>query len=190
MTILPHILEGRRIALACTVHLSSLEALREYRSGSAVVQLPQTSSRAFQQSATLQAGQTLVLAGFQQAGQDTDVSAGLLSASRSARYAKSILIITIEVEMAPPGEASLALTRGNSLHGALHGALNGGQHGDQYGALALAGRRAGAGAAAATATAAKNWPEDWPNSIPMADALAKAEGSNAATRTGMVWRRC
>ena len=191
MTILPHILEGRRIALACTVHLSSLEALREYRSGSAVVQLPQTSSRAFQQSATLQAGQTLVLAGFQQAGQDTDVSAGLLSASRSARYAKSILIITIEVEMAPPGEASLALTRGDSLHGALNGTLNGGQHGDQYGALALAGRRAGAGAAAATAAT-----KDWPGSIPMADALARAdtlsraEGSNAAARAGMVWRRC
>ncbi len=108
MTILPHILEGRRIALACTVHLSSLEALREYRSGSAVVQLPQTSSRAFQQSATLQAGQTLVLAGFQQAGQDTDVSAGLLSVSRGAKYSKSILIITIEVEMAPPGEAGLS----------------------------------------------------------------------------------
>ncbi|MCR5258310.1 MAG: hypothetical protein K6E40_09155 [Desulfovibrio sp.] len=152
-----------------------------------MVQLPQTSSRAFQQSATLQAGQTLVLAGFQQAGQDTDVSAGLLSASRSARYAKSILIITIEVEMAPPGEASLALTRGDSLHGALNGTLNGGQ----YGALALAGRRAGAGVAAATAAT-----KDWPGSIPMADALARAdtlaraEGSNAAARAGMVWRRC
>ena len=102
MTILPHILDGRRVALSCSVTLSSLESLREYTAGKAKVQLPQTASRAFSQSATLHMGQTLVLAGYQQTGQDSASSAGLFRFSRSGDESRTLLIITIGVENAAP----------------------------------------------------------------------------------------
>ena len=102
MTVLPHIVDGRTVILHCNVSLSYLEALDEFTSGTTVVQLPQTSSRAFSQSASLQMGQTLVLAGYQQAGQSLDNTAGLLTATRATDFERSILIITIEVENAAP----------------------------------------------------------------------------------------
>lgn len=102
MTILPHILDGRRVALSCSVTLSSLESLHEYTAGTAKVQLPQTASRAFSQSATLHMGQTLVLAGYQQTGQDSASSAGLFRFSRTGDESRTLLIITIGVENAAP----------------------------------------------------------------------------------------
>lgn len=102
MTVLPHIVDGRTVILHCNVSLSYLESLDEFTSGTTVVQLPQTSSRAFSQSASMQMGQTLVLAGYQQASQGLSHSAGLLTATRSADFDRSILIITIEVENAAP----------------------------------------------------------------------------------------
>ena len=83
MTILPHILD-------------------EYTAGTAKVQLPQTASRAFSQSATLHMGQTLVLAGYQQTGQDSASSAGLFRFSRTGDESRTLLIITIGVENAAP----------------------------------------------------------------------------------------
>lgn len=107
MTILPHILDSRRVALSCSVTLSALESLREYTAGTARVQLPQTASRAFSQSATLQMGQTLVLAGYQQAGEGSSDSAGLFHFSRGGDASRTLLIITIEVENAAPELAGL-----------------------------------------------------------------------------------
>lgn len=102
MTVLPHILDNRRVMLNCDVNLAYLESLDSFTTGSTTVQLPQTSSRAFSQSATMQVGQTLVLAGYQQASQDIKNGLGILNASRSTDFSKNILIITIQLENASP----------------------------------------------------------------------------------------
>ena len=102
MTVTPHIMSGRRLVLQYNVSLSALDSMEEFTSGEATVQLPQVSTRAFSQRASMMMGQTLVLAGFQQARQTEDTSFGLISANKSAEWNKNIIIITIEVENASP----------------------------------------------------------------------------------------
>ena len=84
-------------------HRTSLDELTEFSTSDLTVQLPKTSTRAFSQRSTLQLGQTLVLAGFQDQAQRLANSLGLLNFGRGADYAKTLLVITIEVEAAGGG---------------------------------------------------------------------------------------
>lgn len=108
MTVIPHILDKRRVALQYNINLSSLDDMVEFKTTDITVQLPQVSTRAFAQRTTMQMGQTLVLAGFQQETQTTDNAVGLLRLGRGAGYTKTLLVITIELESAGAGmEASV-----------------------------------------------------------------------------------
>lgn len=100
MTVIPHILDKRRVILQYNINLSSLDEMVELKTDDVVVQLPQVSTRSFAQRTTMKMGQTLVLAGFEQESQGTDNSVGLLSGGRKAQYGKTLLVITIELESA------------------------------------------------------------------------------------------
>lgn len=102
MTITPHILPGRKVILQYTVRLAALENMNEFTSGEATIQLPEVSTRAFSQKARMMMGQTLVLAGFEQASQNKETSGGLLTLGRSAAYNRTLLVITIQLENASP----------------------------------------------------------------------------------------
>ncbi len=103
MTLIPHILERRRVILQYTINLSKLDDMVEFSSNDVTVQLPKTSNRSFSQRSTLQMGETLVLAGFQHQLQDISNTVGLLNVGRNKDYNKTILIITIETEEAGGG---------------------------------------------------------------------------------------
>lgn len=100
MTIVPHILDQRRLILQYNINLSSLDKMEEFKTEDLSVQLPKVSTRAFAQRTRMQMGQTLVLAGYQQVSQGTSNGLGLFNASRSAKFGKTLLVITIEVESA------------------------------------------------------------------------------------------
>lgn len=103
MTIIPHILDRRRVLLQYSINLSSLDELTEFSTSDLTVQLPKTSTRAFSQRSTMQMGQTLVLAGFQDQSQKMANALGLLNFGRGGKYGKTLLVITIEVESAGGG---------------------------------------------------------------------------------------
>lgn len=103
MTIIPHILDRRRVLLQYSINLSSLDELTEFNTADLTVQLPKTSTRAFSQRSQMQMGQTLVLAGFQDQTQQLANSLGLLNFGRGRQYAKTLLVITIELEAAGGG---------------------------------------------------------------------------------------
>ena len=103
MTVIPHILDRRRVLLQYSINLSNLDELTEFTTSDLTVQLPKTSTRAFSQRSTMQLGQTLVLAGFQDQAQQLSKSLGLLNFGGSGEYAKTLLVITIEVEAAGGG---------------------------------------------------------------------------------------
>lgn len=105
MTIVPHILDRRRVLLQYNINLSTLDELTEFSTGDVTVQLPKTSTRAFSQRSTMQMGQTLVLAGFQDQTQKLTNSLGLFNFGRGGKYGKTLLVITIEVEGAGSGTA-------------------------------------------------------------------------------------
>lgn len=103
MTVIPHILDRRRVLLQYSINLSSLDELAEFSTNDLTVQLPKTSTRAFSQRSSMQMGQTLVLAGFQDQTQKLANSLGLLNFGRGGTYGKTLLVITIEVEAAGGG---------------------------------------------------------------------------------------
>lgn len=103
MTIIPNILDRRRVLLQYSINLSSLDELTEFSTQDLTVQLPKTSTRAFSQRSQMQMGQTLVLAGFQDQTQQLATSLGLLNFGRGRQYAKTLLVITIELEAAGGG---------------------------------------------------------------------------------------
>ncbi|MBR4741985.1 MAG: pilus assembly protein, partial [Desulfovibrio sp.] len=100
MTITPHILSNRQVVLQYSVHLSNLDSLEAIESNNTKIQLPHVSTRAFAQKASMLMGQTLVLAGFEQATRQEQKKFGLLSLSKNQDLTKSLIIITIEVENA------------------------------------------------------------------------------------------
>ncbi|MEG1610705.1 MAG: pilus assembly protein, partial [Bilophila sp.] len=100
MTVVPHILDRRRVILQYNINLSSLDDMQEIKTDSITVQLPQMSTRSFSQRTTMKMGQTLVLAGFEQESQGGSSSIGLLNGGKKADYGKTLLVITIEVESA------------------------------------------------------------------------------------------
>ena len=103
MTVIPHILDRRRVLLQYSINLSSLDELTEFSTNDLKVQLPKTSTRSFSQRSHMQMGQTLVLAGFQDQAQKIANALGLLKLGRGGEYARTLLVITIEVEAAGGG---------------------------------------------------------------------------------------
>ena len=103
MTIIPNILDRRRVLLQYSINLSSLDELTEFSTADLTVQLPRTSTRAFSQRSQMQMGQTLVLAGFQDQTQQLSNALGLLTFGRGRQYTKTLLVITIELEAAGGG---------------------------------------------------------------------------------------
>ena len=100
MTVIPHILDQRRVILQYNINLSSLDDMLEISTDDITVQLPQVSTRSFAQRSTMKMGQTLVLAGFEQESRGGGDGLGLLYGSRQRQYSKTLLIITIELESA------------------------------------------------------------------------------------------
>lgn len=98
MTVLPHILDKRRVILQYNINLSSLDDIVEFNTADVTVQLPQVSTRSFAQRMSLKMGQTLVLAGFEQETQRTGNSLGIFGGGRTSGYGKTLLVITIELE--------------------------------------------------------------------------------------------
>ncbi|MCT4533758.1 type II secretory pathway component PulD-like protein [Halodesulfovibrio sp.] len=98
MNVIPHILDRRRVILQCNVSLSSLDSLVEFASGKQKIQLPQLSTRSFAQQISMNMGQTLVLAGFEQEKGVDSAGANILSAGQSSQREKHIIVITIDVE--------------------------------------------------------------------------------------------
>jgi type IVB pilus formation R64 PilN family outer membrane protein len=103
MTLVPHILDRRRVLLQYSINLSSLDELTEFSTSDLTVQLPKTSARSFSQRSQLQMGQTLILAGFHDEAQKIANSFGLFNLGRGGNYGKTLLVITIEVEAAGGG---------------------------------------------------------------------------------------
>ena len=100
MTIIPHILQDRRVILQYNITLSALDAMDEIDKGEVYVQLPQVSTRSFAQRSKMKMGQTLVLAGFEQSRQTANNAFGILNTGRDADYGKTLLVVTIELESA------------------------------------------------------------------------------------------
>lgn len=100
MAVIPHILDRRRVILQCNVSLSSLDKLTEFKSGDQTIQLPQLSTRSFAQQISMNMGQTLVLAGFEQEKGTESEGVNILSAGQSSQREKRIIVITIDVESA------------------------------------------------------------------------------------------
>lgn len=98
MTVLPQILDRRRLILQYNVSLSSLDGMEEFETDDLKVQMPKISTKSFEQRVAMRMGQTLVLAGFAQEKAQSNGSFGLLSASGGKQQSRSIIIITIEVE--------------------------------------------------------------------------------------------
>lgn len=101
MTVIPHILDRRTLILQYNCSLTSLDALREYSNASVKIEMPKVSTRAFSQRVTMNMGQTLVLAGFEQVKQGAKSTAGFLAAGKSGSYGRQLVIITIAVESVP-----------------------------------------------------------------------------------------
>jgi type IVB pilus formation R64 PilN family outer membrane protein len=102
MTVVPHIMENRKVVLQYTINLSSLDDLKTIAVAGTEMQLPQVSTRAFGQRVSMQMGQTLVLAGFAQSSQTDVKNLGLFAVGKGAGYKRTILVVTIEVENASP----------------------------------------------------------------------------------------
>ena len=100
MTVIPHILDRRRVILQYNINLAKLDEILELSNDDTTIQLPQVSKRSFSQRTKMKMGQTLVLAGFAQESQSNTTSAGIFSALRNRDYSKTLLIITIQLESA------------------------------------------------------------------------------------------
>ena len=100
MTVIPHILDQRRVILQYNINISSLDEMKELTTSDVTVELPQTSTRALSQRSVLKMGQTLVLCGFEKESTDTSNAIGITKTSHSGNYGRTLLVITIEVESA------------------------------------------------------------------------------------------
>ena len=100
MTVIPHILDQRRVILQYNINLSALEEMKEIETSDITLQLPQTSTRAFAQRSAMRMGQTLVLCGFEKQSRDASTSLGIPTTKRTANTGRTLLVITIQVESA------------------------------------------------------------------------------------------
>lgn len=107
MVLTPVILDSNRILLQSAMNISSLRQIKEFSSGTGVlqqsVQLPEVAQFATLQRASVQAGQTLVLVGYeneQTQVDDTDIVRGVLPVSRRGGRTKTGTVILITPRLA------------------------------------------------------------------------------------------
>jgi type IVB pilus formation R64 PilN family outer membrane protein len=100
MTVIPRIIDRRRVILQYNVTLSALEDMKDFSSGDSRIQLPQVSNRSFSQRVMMRQGQTLVLAGFEQDLNINSKGAGLSSVGKSRQADRTVIVITIDLESA------------------------------------------------------------------------------------------
>ena len=100
VTIIPHILDNRRVILQCNSTLSSLDGMKEIVTDDINLEFPIVSNRSFSQRSRMKMGQTLVLAGFEQSRQAAQNTFGFLNVGKDADYTKTLLVVTIELESA------------------------------------------------------------------------------------------
>lgn len=98
MTVVPHILDRRRVVLQYNISLSALDDMRTFSTGDSTVELPKVSTRTFSQRVSMKMGQTLILAGFEQERHGANSKVGLLGIGGDTSYGKTLIIITIDVE--------------------------------------------------------------------------------------------
>ena len=100
MTVIPHILDQRRVILQYNINLSSLDEMKEFTTSDVTIELPQVSTQALSQRSTMKMGQTLVLCGFEKESHTTSSSIGLTKSGHTGDYGRKLLIITIAIESA------------------------------------------------------------------------------------------
>jgi len=100
MTVIPYILDQRRVVLQYNLNLSSLDEMKEITNSDVTIQLPQVSTQAFAQRSAMRLGQTLVLCGFEKETHNNKKTLGVISASSAADYGRTLLVITIKIESA------------------------------------------------------------------------------------------
>jgi type IVB pilus formation R64 PilN family outer membrane protein len=102
MTLLPYIIpDSRQLLLQYTINLSSLVQIRTVGPTGNQIEMPEVDSRIFSQRVKLKSGQTLVMAGYEQAS-DTGNKSGVGSASfwglggeRNRTSAKDVIVVII-----------------------------------------------------------------------------------------------
>ena len=101
LTATPNILDNNQVVLQYSLSLSQLDDLKELVAGAGEsqqrIQLPQVSTRSFQQRVAMRVGATLVLGGFEQAGASHDDGVGVLAVGRKGTQNKRLIVITIDV---------------------------------------------------------------------------------------------
>lgn len=100
MTVIPYILDQRRVILQYNLNLSSLDEMKEMTTDSVTIELPQVSTQAFAQRSTMRMGQTLVLCGFEKETHNNKNTLGFINGSSVGDYGRTLLVITIKVESA------------------------------------------------------------------------------------------
>ncbi|MGE4538400.1 MAG: pilus assembly protein [Desulfovibrio sp.] len=100
MTVIPHILDQRRVILQYNINNSTLDQMKEITTADVTIELPQQSTQALAQRSMMKMGQTLVLCGFEKESNDTSNALGITNTSHTGNYGRTLLVITIEVESA------------------------------------------------------------------------------------------
>lgn len=102
MNLVPHIQEGDQLLLQYAIDLSALKNIYTVKSGDSSIQTPEIESRKFMQRVKLNSGDTLVVAGFEQANTDTDQSGigsaanALLGGGMNGKRDRNALVILIQ----------------------------------------------------------------------------------------------
>lgn len=79
MDLLPYVMDDRQVLLQYSINLSSLQRIRQVKSGDNMIEIPEVDNRIFSQKVRLKSGETLVLSGFEQSI-DTGNASGVGSA--------------------------------------------------------------------------------------------------------------
>jgi len=102
MNLVPHIQDGDQLLLQYAIDLSALKSIYTVKSGDSSIQTPEIESRKFMQRVKLNSGDTLVVAGFEQANTDTAQSGigsaanALLGGGMNGSRDRNALVILIQ----------------------------------------------------------------------------------------------
>lgn len=104
-TLVPNILDNNSVVLQYTLNLSTLDDIDSVSTGSGgteqTIQLPQVSTRAFQQRVTVPLNSTLVLAGFEEDEVSQDDGQGFLSWGKRTNKSHRLIVVAIDVSGLP-----------------------------------------------------------------------------------------
>lgn len=110
MNLLPKLMPNDGVSLQAAIDLSSLDRMAEITSSGQTIQIPEKSGRSFMQKVHLRSGQTLVIGGFQQTGNQFGTSGvgsvdmNPAGGSRTSDHTKTTLILTMTPIVVHPGD--------------------------------------------------------------------------------------